>query len=163
MTIQVGQQSGAQQWQNVHNTIKAGYLISLSISTIAALMIINFSSDIAALYSNDLNVIALASSLMIFTALYQFSDGIQLCSAGSLRGLKDTAIPMLLSIVAYWLIGFPLGYTLALTDIITDAMGAKGFWIGLLIGLSLSAVFMTIRLYFIVCQVSTPDNTKQAH
>ena len=162
LTIQVGQQSGAQQWQNVHNTIKAGYLISLSISTIAALLIINFSADIAALYSNDLNVIALAGSLMIFTALYQFSDGIQLCSAGSLRGLKDTAIPMLLSIIAYWLIGFPLGYTLALTDIITDAMGAKGFWIGLLIGLSLSAIFMSIRLYFIVCQVITPDDTGQA-
>ncbi len=155
LTIQVGQQSGAQQWQNVHNTIKAGYLISLSISTIAALMIINFSSDIAALYSNDLNVITLASSLMIFTALYQFSDGIQLCSAGSLRGLKDTAIPMLLSIVAYWLIGFPLGYTLALTDIITDAMGAKGFWIGLLIGLSLSAVFLSIRLYSVSGQRKT--------
>jgi len=149
LTIQVGQQSGAQQWQNVHNTIKAGYLISLSISAIAALIIINFSSDIAAIYSNDLNVITLAASLMIFTALYQFSDGIQLCSAGSLRGLKDTAIPMLLSIVAYWLIGFPLGYTLALTDLITAAMGAKGFWIGLLIGLSLSAVFMSIRLYSI--------------
>ncbi|MCK5649661.1 MAG: MATE family efflux transporter, partial [Gammaproteobacteria bacterium] len=86
-------------------------------------------------------------SLMIFTAFYQFSDGIQLCSAGALRGLKDTTIPMFLSIIAYWLIGFPLGYTLALTDIITDAMGAKGFWIGLLSGLSLSAILMTFRLY----------------
>lgn len=147
LTIQVGQQSGARQWQDVNNTIKAGYLISLSLSTVAALLIINFSTDIATLYSNDPEVIELAGSLMIFTALYQFSDGIQLCSAGSLRGLKDTSIPMLLSIVAYWFIGFPLGYTLALTDIITEAMGAKGFWIGLLSGLSLSAVFMTIRLY----------------
>jgi len=77
-----------------------------------------------------------------------FSDGIQLCSAGSLRGLKDTSIPMLLSILSYWVVGFPLGYTLALTDLITLPLGAKGFWIGLLFGLSLSAVFMSIRLYF---------------
>ncbi len=70
---------------------------------------------------------------------------------------------MLLSIIAYWLIGFPLGYTLALTDTITGAMGAKGFWIGLLCGLSLSAVFMTIRLYSIVRQISAPGDTEQVH
>ncbi|MCW8929486.1 MAG: MATE family efflux transporter [Gammaproteobacteria bacterium] len=147
LTIQVGQNIGAQQYQQVRDTIKAGYLISLSISLIAAFIIMSFSSDIAALYTNNIEVIELASSLMIFTALYQFSDGIQLCSAGSLRGLKDTAIPMFLSIVAYWIIGFPLGYILALTNLITEEMGAKGFWIGLLCGLSLSAIFMTLRLY----------------
>lgn len=147
LTIQVGQQTGAHQYQQAHETIKAGYLISLSISIIAALLIVNFSAAIAALYTDNTEVIELAGSLMIFTALYQFSDGIQLCSAGALRGLKDTTIPMFLSIIAYWFIGFPLGYTLALTDIITDAMGAKGFWIGLLSGLSLSAVLMTLRLY----------------
>jgi MATE family multidrug resistance protein len=55
---------------------------------------------------------------------------------------------MFLSIIAYWLIGFPLGYSLALTDTITAPMGASGFWIGLLTGLTLSAFFMSIRLYY---------------
>lgn len=160
LTIQVGQQSGAQHWQNVRDTIKAGYAISLSLSAIAALLIINFSATIPGLYSNNIQVIELAGNLMIFTALYQFSDGIQLCSAGSLRGMKDTAVPMLLSIIAYWFIGFPLGYILALTDIISEPMAAKGFWIGLLIGLTLSAILMTIRLKLIVRQKSTPRNTK---
>ncbi len=152
LTIQVGQRIGASQFQQVRDTIKAGYLISLSISLIAAIFIMSYSSNIAALYTDNTEIIELASSLMIFTALYQFSDGIQLCSAGSLRGLKDTTIPMFLSISAYWLVGFPLGYMLALTDMITAPMGAKGFWIGLLCGLSLSAVFMTIRLYTIIGQ-----------
>ena len=147
LTIQIGQHIGAQRFQEAKDTIKSGYLISLTISTIAAVLILSFSRELAALYTNNTSVIELASSLMIFTALYQFSDGIQLCSAGSLRGLKDTAIPMILSIVAYWIIGFPLGYALALTDIITLAMGAKGFWIGLLAGLTISAVFLSIRLY----------------
>jgi MATE family multidrug resistance protein len=150
LTIQVGQQSGARQWQSVQDTIKTGYFISLSISSIAAFMIINFSSGIAMLYSSNSDVIQLASSLMIFTALYQFSDGIQLCSAGSLRGLKDTAIPMLLSIIAYWIIGFPLGYALALTHLLTEPMGASGFWIGLLTGLSISAILMSMRLHHII-------------
>ena len=147
LTIQVGHRMGAGQYQQSRESIKAGYLISLTISTVAAILIINFAPDIAALYTDNPQVIELAGTLMIFTAFYQFSDGIQLCSAGALRGLKDTAIPMLLSIVAYWVIGFPLGYTLALTDIVTEPMGAKGFWIGLLSGLSLSAMLLTVRLY----------------
>ncbi len=147
LTIQIGHQCGAQQWQAIRHTIKAGYLVSVSISILSALLITCFSTEIATLYTDNKDVIDLASHLMFFTALYQFSDGIQLCSAGSLRGMKDTSIPMLLSIVSYWLIGFPLGYTLALTDKITDAMGAKGFWIGLLFGLTFSAILMTIRLY----------------
>lgn len=147
LTIQVGHRIGARQFQQARDTIKAGYLISLTIALVAAFLIINYAPDIAALYTSNPDVVHLASSLMIFTALYQFSDGIQLCSAGSLRGLKDTTIPMLLSIISYWVIGFPLGYVLALTDILTDAMGAKGFWIGLLTGLSLSALFLTFRVY----------------
>ncbi len=152
LTIQVGHRIGAGQYQQARESIKAGYLISITVSTVAAILILNFAPGIAALYTDDPQVIELAVTLMIFTAFYQFSDGIQLCSAGALRGLKDTAIPMLLSIIAYWVIGFPLGYTLALTDIVTEPMGAKGFWIGLLSGLSLSAMLLTVRLYTILSQ-----------
>ncbi|MCU7836258.1 MAG: MATE family efflux transporter [gamma proteobacterium symbiont of Taylorina sp.] len=147
LTIQVGQYIGAGQFQQARDTIKVAYLVSLTISSLSALIIINFSADIASFYTDSSDVIALAASLMLFTALYQFSDGIQLCSAGSLRGLKDTTIPMILSIISYWIIGFPLGYTLALTELITQPMGAKGFWIGLLAGLTFSAILMTLRLY----------------
>jgi MATE family multidrug resistance protein len=147
LAIQVGHQKGAGQYQLLRDTIKASYLLSLTVSISAALLIINFSTELATFYSNDPQVIQLASHLMIFTALYQVSDGLQLCSSGSLRGLKETKIPMLISIVAYWLIGFPLGYLLALTDIITEPMGAQGFWIGLLIGLTVSAILMSLTLY----------------
>ncbi len=147
LTIQVGQNMGARQYQQVRDTIKAGYLFSLTVSTISALIIFTYAEQIAGLYTQNSQVIELASSLMFFTALYQFSDGIQLCSAGVLRGMKDTAIPMLLSLVSYWIIGFPLGYILALTDWLSQPMGARGFWIGLLIGLTISALLMSIRVY----------------
>jgi len=147
LTIQVGHYMGAGQIQQARDTIKAGYFISFCISIISAIIIFNFASGIAGLYTDHPEVIMLAVSLMYFTAMYQFSDGIQLCSAGSLRGMKDTAVPMIFSIISYWIIGFPLGYTLALTDIITLPMGAKGFWIGLLVGLTFSAILMTFRLY----------------
>ncbi len=147
LTIQVGQNLGAGNHHLARATIKAGYMISLSIAFISASLIYNNATAIAALYTSQPQVIKLASSLMIFTALYQFSDGIQLCSAGSLRGMKDTAVPMLLSIISYWIIGFPLGYTLALTDWLIPPMGAQGFWIGLLTGLSISAILMTLRVF----------------
>ena len=89
LTIQVGQNLGARHYQQVRETIKAGYLISLSVATISATLIFNNAE----------------------------------------------------------LIGFPLGYTLALTNRITPAMGAKGFWIGILTGLTISALLMSIRVY----------------
>jgi len=147
LTIQVGHQIGAQQYHLSRESIKAGLIMSLCTSILSAFIIFNFAVEIAQLYNDNPKVIQLASSLMIFTAIYQFSDGIQLCAAGSLRGLKDTRIPMLLSIISYWVIGFPLGYTLAMTDLISNAMGAKGFWMGLIIALTVSAVLMTSRLY----------------
>ena len=152
LTIQVGHQIGADQYHLTRETIKAGFILSLGISIIAALIIFNFAANIAQLYTDNDDVIQLAGSLMLFTAVYQFSDGIQLCSSGALRGIKDTRIPMFLSIISYWIIGFPLGYTLALTNIISDAMGARGFWLGLIIALTVSAILMTSRLYIKIKQ-----------
>jgi MATE family multidrug resistance protein len=154
LSILVGQHCGAQNQLAVRQTILAGYAISVSLSSLSALLLIHYSNIIPGFYTSNAQVIMLASQLMIFTAVYQFSDGIQLCSAGSLRGLKDTAIPMLLSIFAYWLIGFPLGYLLALTDTIVAPMSAKGFWIGIIVGLSLAAVLMTVRLNYILARAS---------
>jgi MATE family multidrug resistance protein len=149
LTIQVGHAVGAKQFQQAQDTIKAGYVVNLTTAIIAALLILNFATEIAQLYSNDQQVVQLASGLMLFAALYQVSDGIQLSAAGSLRGLKDTAVPMLFSIIAYWFIGLPLGYILGLTDLITPPMAAKGFWIGLIFGLTISAILLSLRLYAI--------------
>lgn len=147
LTIQVGQAIGAKQFQQARDSMKAGYLVNLSTAIIAAWLILNYSTEIAQLYSKDQQVIQLASGLMTFAAFYQVSDGIQLSASGSLRGLKDTAVPMLFSIIAYWFIGLPLGYILGLTDWLTPPMAAQGFWIGLLFGLTISAILLSLRLY----------------
>jgi len=115
---------------------------------VIVIFILTHARFISGLYTDNLQVIQLASQLMIFAAIYQLSDGIQLCSGGALRGLKDTTIPMLFSIFSFWVVGFPLGYLLGLTNVIGEAMGAAGFWIGLLTGLTSSAILLTSRLYF---------------
>ncbi len=89
----------------------------------------------------EIEVITLASKLMIIAALFQLSDGIQVTALGMLRGLQDVKIPSIITFIAYWLITIPLGYFLC----VTMEMGAFGMWIALGLGLTISAVMLVIR------------------
>jgi MATE family multidrug resistance protein len=94
-------------------------------------------------------VIAYAASLLIFAAVFQFSDAIQVVSANALRGYKDTKAMFIISFICYWVIGLPTGIILGLTDYIVAPMSAKGFWIGFIVGLSSAAILMTWRVYIV--------------
>lgn len=89
----------------------------------------------------DIEVINLASNLLIIAALFQLSDGIQVTALGSLRGIQDVKIPSLITFVAYWVVTIPLGYFLC----VTQKMGAFGMWIALGLGLTISAVLLVYR------------------
>ncbi|MCY0978313.1 MATE family efflux transporter [Chryseobacterium wangxinyae] len=89
----------------------------------------------------EIEVITLASKLMIIAALFQLSDGIQVTALGMLRGLQDVKIPSIITFIAYWLITIPLGYFLC----VTMEMGAFGMWIALGLGLTISAVMLVLR------------------
>lgn len=90
----------------------------------------------------EMEVIMLASKLMIIAALFQLSDGIQVTALGMLRGLQDVKIPSIITFIAYWLITIPLGYFLC----VTLEMGAFGMWIALGLGLTISA-FMLVKRF----------------
>jgi len=91
--------------------------------------------------NNDVNVMLLASKLLIIAALFQLSDGIQVTCLGCLRGIQDVKIPSILTFIAYWVITIPLGYFLCYTL----KMGALGMWIALGLGLTISAVLLVYR------------------
>ncbi|UFH32483.1 MATE family efflux transporter [Chryseobacterium sp. C-71] len=90
----------------------------------------------------EVEVIMLASKLMIIAALFQLSDGVQVTALGMLRGLQDVKIPSIITFIAYWLITIPLGYFLC----VTLRMGAFGMWIALGLGLTISA-FMLVKRF----------------
>ncbi len=92
-------------------------------------------------YSEDLNVIALASPLLIIAALFQISDGVQVVCLGALRGMADAKMPTVIAIFSYWVVGFPAAWYLSLHG----NMGVKGIWTGLLIGLTLAAILLFLR------------------
>ena len=89
----------------------------------------------------DVDVILLASKLLIIAALFQLSDGVQVTALGCLRGIQDVKIPSILTFISYWVITIPLGYYLT----VVQQMGAFGMWIALGIGLTISAVMLVLR------------------
>ena len=83
----------------------------------------------------------MASNLIWIAALFQLSDGIQCVSLGVLRGIADTKVPTLVTVVAYWVIGIPAGLWMAEYF----EIGLYGIWFGLSVGLTFSAIMLTMR------------------
>ncbi|WP_293267594.1 MATE family efflux transporter [Neptunomonas sp.] len=145
-TIRIGQLTGAKKPKEAWFSAKAGILVTTSIALLTSVVIWLLATHIAQIFTTEQYLIELAASLLLIAALFEISDALQVTAAGALRGYKDTTIPLVIVFIAYWVIGLPLGYVLSLTDIILPAMGAAGFWYGLVIGLSVSAILLMIRL-----------------
>ncbi|MGY1458528.1 MATE family efflux transporter [Luteimonas sp. A534] len=141
-TVRVGHALGAGAGrEGVRRAMVAGLALVLCTQALSALVLVAGHGVIASIYTTDQAVAALAGSLLLFAAVFQFPDGVQVLSAGALRGLKDTRVPMLLAAFAYWGVGMALGATLGLGM----GMGPRGMWIGLIAGLSVAAVLMAWR------------------
>jgi MATE family multidrug resistance protein len=93
------------------------------------------------IYTTDAEVQAIAISLMMMAALFQVADGIQIGAAGALRGYKDTRVPMLINAFAFWGLGFPCAYLAARVL----NLEPRFIWLGLVIGLTVSALLLTTR------------------
>ncbi|UCZ55653.1 MATE family efflux transporter [Desulfurispirillum indicum] len=147
ITIRVGQALGARQGQAARFSAFAGVLTTLVTALLFSTMIMLFSPQIAALYSPDPRVQSIAVSLLFFAALFQISDAVQVSAAGGLRGYKDTRVPMVITFIAFWVIGLPLGVLLGISSWAGIHMGAQGFWTGLVAGLSCAALLQGWRLW----------------
>lgn len=146
ITVRVGHNLGMQGARAGLFSAKVGIAAALAGATLSATFLYLFADWLPHIYTTNTAVLALASSLLAYAALYQFSDSLQVACAGALRGYQDTRMPMLLTMIAYWLIGLPSGYLLGLTDVFGLAQGPAGFWKGLIIGLSAAALFLSVRL-----------------
>ncbi|MGJ8692339.1 MAG: MATE family efflux transporter [Thalassotalea sp.] len=146
VTIKVGYAIGEKKFQQAQEITNHAFITGLIIASVTAISTYLLRFHIADIYSNDIEVITLAASLMFLACLYQFSDTVQVISAGALRGYKDTQAILWITFISYWLVGLTIGYLLAITDNLVSAMGAQGFWIGFIIGLSAAAVLLFIRL-----------------
>jgi MATE family multidrug resistance protein len=139
--VRVGNAAGRGDAQAVRYAGFTGIALTLVTQAVSATLMLAIPHAIAHIYSGDPRVIALAAQLLVLAGIFQFSDGIQVVANGALRGLKDTRMPMLVTAVAYWVVGMPTGAWLAFGA----GYGVRGMWVGLIAGLTAAAVLLAAR------------------
>ncbi|KXH82083.1 MATE family efflux transporter [Sporosarcina sp. HYO08] len=144
-TILVGQEIGANRMKDAKHYGFLGVAIAIAFSFISIAVLLLFRNEIASLYTTDGKIIALATQFFIYAALFQLSDAVMAPVQGALRGYKDVNMTFIMAIVSFWVIGLPVGYSMAT---FTD-LGPYGYWIGLIAGLTIGAITLTIRLLHI--------------
>lgn len=128
-----------------------GVGMSLAFALLSAALIAVFRWEIARAYTSDPAVQELCAHLLLFAALFQLSDATQVATSSAIRGYKVTRQPMQIQLLAFWGFAMPLGYVLGLAPgwfawSPAAPMGAAGFWIGLVLGLTVAAVLLTWSL-----------------
>lgn len=144
-TIRVSNELGKKDFTTLRTVAFTLLWLAISIMFLWGLIFIIGKNFLPQLYVSDLEVITIASPLLIIAGFFQLSDGIQVVCLGALRGLHDVKVPSLFIFIAYWIIGLPLGYWLAFKM----NWNATGVWMGLLIGLTLTATAMVWRFHLL--------------
>ncbi len=144
-TIRVGNQKGLNHFSDLRRISFSIFLQVFIIEFFFAIGFIALKDILPLMYIDNLSVINTAASLLLIAGLFQLSDGFQVVVLGALRGLQDVKIPTLLTFIAYWVVGFPVSYLLGKTY----GWGSQGIWIGLLAGLTTSAVLLFLRFNYL--------------
>lgn len=159
LSIRVGQALGARQPDRARFVAWTGIALGLLIAAVAILPIILGRHGIASIYSTDTAVRDMAATLLLFAAFWQLFDATQVLALGALRGYKVTMAPMAMMMVAFWVLGIPLGVLLGYHGIGGIApMQVYGFWVGLVVGL----VVVSIGLALLLRRVSARERPADA-
>lgn len=145
LTIVVGFEMGSQRPHDAKKYGHLGIIIALSLAILNGIFLYIMREPIASLYTTDPNVLALTKVFLIYAIFFQISDAIQAPIQGILRGHKDVNITFVMALVSYWVIGLPVGYSLAnFTN-----LHAFGYWVGLITGLAVGAIGLAFRLLYV--------------
>ncbi|RNC89539.1 MAG: MATE family efflux transporter [Allomuricauda sp.] len=148
--VRVGNQKGLQKFDELRRIGISVFLLTFLVEIVFAAIFLLGKDWLPTIYldANDMSnqqdnieVIVLAAKLLLVAAFFQISDGIQVVVLGALRGIQDVKTPMALTFVAYWVVGFPISYYLGLHT----ELKSIGIWIGLLSGLTTSALLLYLR------------------
>jgi len=141
--VRVGNQLGRKDIKTLREAGFTVFAMAAIFMLVSAVLFIVFREFLPSLYIDDQTVIQMSASLLIIAGLFQLSDGIQVVGLGALRGMADVRVPTLVTFIAYWVIGLPLGYVFAF---VLD-MQEKGIWYGLLIGLTVTGFLLLYRFH----------------
>ena len=151
-TIRVSHQLGEGNIHGVRMASNASIHLVLLMNTIGAALMIGLRNYIPMLFTEDREVIAIASQLIIIAGLFQYADGLQAVGAAMLRGITDVKVPMMIAFVAYIVVGLSVGLMCGFPL----QMGAVGIWIGFICGLALAAICFHIRFRRLLHKIGSP-------
>lgn len=134
-TVRVGNQLGRKDYKTLKIAATTLFEMVILFMALAGIIYLFGRDFLPSLFTDETEVIEIAATLLIVTTLFQISDGVQVTALGALRGLSDVRMPTIITFISYWVICIPLGYILGKYF----EMGAMGVWIGLAVGLTISA------------------------
>jgi MATE family multidrug resistance protein len=152
--IRVGNQKGLRNFTELRRIAQSIFFLTFLLEIFFAILFLlgrhwfpSLYLDVSdmANFADNTEVLFIAAELLLVAAFFQISDGIQVVVLGALRGLQDVKIPTLITFIAYWLIGFPVSFYLGLYT----NLESTGIWIGLLTGLSASAIMLYLRFNYL--------------
>ena len=147
-SIRVGFHVGSSNYGAARQASATVYRFSIGYAVIVSALLVTLRYHLIGMYTTDPAVIEIAATLLLFIAVYQIVDDSQAVTVGALRGYKDTQVPMLISLVGFWILALPLGYALANGLLLPGlAPGVYGYWSGLTLGLTVVAICVGIRLW----------------
>ncbi|WP_369013890.1 MATE family efflux transporter [Flavobacterium anhuiense] len=163
--VRVSNQRGLMDYKKLIVVARSIFLLAIILETVFAIFFIVFHDYLPNIFLNMENtgqildneeVIAIASKLLLIAAVFQISDGIQVVVLGALRGLQDVKVPMYITFVAYWIIGFPISYYLGEHT----ELKAQGVWVGLLAGLTAAAICLYVRFHYLTKRLVKNSDTE---
>jgi multidrug resistance protein, MATE family len=145
-SIRIGLGYGRKDAAAIHRAGWSAFAMGVGFMAVMALTLLIFPEQLIGIFIDrslpeNAAVVAIASSFLIVAAVFQIADGAQVVSAGMLRGLQDTTVPMIMAGVGYWGIGIGIGSLLAFKF----GMQGVGIWIGLAVGLAVVSVLLLTR------------------
>jgi len=152
-TIRVGNNLAPEKRQDLIRIARSIFLMAVILDVAFAMLFFLGRTVLPQFYIDNPTVIEMAAGLLLIAAFFQISDGLQVVILGALRGLQDVWIPSLICFLSYSLIGFPVSYYFSLYT----SWGVDGIWLGLLSGLSVSALLMWLRFRYLVLRRTSPQ------
>lgn len=148
VSIRVAHSLGEGNLDAVNKVIRTGYSLALMLAGGTAVLLLVFRSYAPAIFTDNQEVAQMASGLLLFCAIYQIPDACNMVGTSILRGYKDTISLIVITFFSFWIVALPVGYILGRTDYIVPAMKGGGFWIGFIVGLTVSSIFMGLRVRY---------------
>ncbi len=147
-TVRVARFAGQGDYASMRAAAKTAIGLSVIVTCCVVTLFLTIPEQIIGLFlsegkPNTAAIIAYGTTLLALAALFQFADAMQAVALGLLRALKDTRVPMVLAAISYWVVGVPVGYSLAFVF----GLGGVGLWLGLVTGLALAATMLMIRFW----------------